>query len=425
MELTKQVVQFMNDGFPSFIIDTSKTIRWGKCRRCKSIENRDQKFVSIHDKPCMGGCGFGKKGNIPRYTVEDLVPVTSQCGNCGSLKGFDFPEDSGVEKAEQNNHEMYGKGKASMLEENGPEDHDHILENVENEFSDEIGKQFEASWTETSVNEPAVKGEVEEQVYTIEPPAGFEMARFSNGSEMIEDDSNHNNMIQQSCYAHLVNPGETPHMQKKIPIDTLLGIRKSSAKGMINIWEPKTYGSRLINEECKSKMGFSPEYMNQGNRKLSDQTIHRILTDINFKTDEIKSLCEKFEHIDKKSKAGKEILKQIENLEEKIGDRTYVLKTGQNILGQNKTVYDVRINRYDQVKLEKLQLELDVKCEEPLMDIRKIFKDVKTRKNKAKAAKAAATRKRNIAAKRKATKKNAPKKKAPKKKATKKKVSKK
>jgi len=420
MELTKQVVQFMNDGFPSFIIDTSKTIRWGKCRRCKSIENRDQKFVSIHDKPCVGGCGCGKKGNVPRYTVEDLVPVTSQCGNCGSLKGFDFPEDSGVEKAEQNNHEMYGKGKASMLEENGPEDHDHIIKNVENEFSDEIGKQFESSWTEKAVNEPAVKGEVEKQEYTIEPSDGFEMARFSNGSEMIENDSNHNNMIQQSCYAHLVNPGETPHMQKKIPIKKLKAIRESTAKKMINLWEQKTYGSRLTNEECKSKMGFSPECDNKGNRKLSDQTIHRILTDINYKSDELEDLWDRYEYVSTNHKESKKVLKEIEILEEKIGDNIYVLKTGNNILGHNKTVYDVKINRYDPVKLEQLQLELDVRCEESIIDLEKIFKDVKTRKNKAKAAKAAATRKRNIAAKKKAAKKNAPKKKVTKKKVSKK-----
>ena len=404
MNLTKQEVQVMNDGFPSFIIDTSKAIRWGKCSRCKSIENRDQKFVSIHDKPCVGGCGCGKKGNIPRYTVEDLVPVTSQCNNCKSLKGFDFPEDSGVEKAEQDNHEMYAKGKASMLEANGPEDHDHILENVENEFSDEIGKQFEASWTEIAENTPIIKGEIEQQTFTIEPREGFESSGFK------ENDMYHKGNIHETCYTHLVNPGNTPHMQKKVPIETLVSIRKSTAQGMINIWEPKTYGSRLINEECKSKMGFSVESLNFGDRKISDQKAHRLMTDINFKEQEIEKLYEDLEMNKERKDKVKMITSLIESKEMQISRSVSILRTGNESCGYQGPIYDIKINTYDPVKLEKLQLELDIPWKDKVMNIREMFKNVKTRKNKAKAAKAAATRKRNIAAKRKAAKKKVSKK---------------
>ena len=102
--LTKE----LNNGFNGFIVDDSKPKRVLQCRDCGSIEVHDQKFFSLHGRPCKKGCGFG-------YTSEDLVPLPIKCKNCGNQKGFNFPDDSGVEEAELANHEMYAKGKASML----------------------------------------------------------------------------------------------------------------------------------------------------------------------------------------------------------------------------------------------------------------------------------------------------------------------
>ena len=111
-KLTKE----MNNGFQELIVDTSKADRVLQCRDCNSVEIHNPKFFSLHGETCKKGCGFG-------FSSEDLVPLPIKCRNCGNQKGFDFPDDSGVEAAELANHEMYAKAKASMLEENLSEDY--------------------------------------------------------------------------------------------------------------------------------------------------------------------------------------------------------------------------------------------------------------------------------------------------------------
>ena len=357
-KLTKE----MNNGFQELIVDTSKADRVLQCRDCNSVEIHNPKFFSLHGQTCKKGCGFG-------FSSEDLVPLPIKCRNCGNQKGFDFPDDSGVEAAELANHEMYAKAKASMLESHGPEDHDHILSDLESEI---------AEATQLAENSPEVKGEVVQQVFTIEPREGFE------SSGLIENDAFHKGNIQETCYAHLVNPGNTPHMQKKIPIEQLLAIRKSTAQAMINIWEPKTYGNREINAECKSKMGFSIECQNEGDRKLSDQKVKRLLTSVYFARKNIEEL------LAKDGKLSMDEKKLLDDSEETVGRIIAVLKSGNDTIGQQSPMYDVKINTYDPVNLEKLQMELDIPWKEPVMDIHKIAQRV--HKNKARARKAAKTR---------------------------------
>lgn len=348
-KLTKE----MNNGFQELIVDTSKADRVLQCRDCNSVEIHNPKFFSLHGQKCKKGCGFG-------FSSEDLVPLPIKCRNCGNQKGFDFPDDSGVEAAELANHEMYAKAKASMLESHGPEDHDHILSDLESEI---------AEATQLAENSPEVKGEVMQQVFTMEPREGFESSGF------IENDAFHKGNIQETCYAHLVNPGNTPHMQKKIPIEQLLAIRKSTAQAMINIWEPKTYGDREINAECKSKMGFSIECQNEGDRKLSDQKVKRLLTSVYFARKNIEEL------LAKDGKLSMDEKKLLDDSEETVGRIIAVLKSGNDTIGQQSPMYDVKINTYDPVNLEKLQMELDIPWREPVMDIHKIAQRV--HKNKA------------------------------------------
>lgn len=353
-KLTKE----MNNGFQELIVDTSKADRVLQCRDCNSVEIHNPKFFSLHGQTCKKGCGFG-------FSSEDLVPLPIKCRNCGNQKGFDFPDDSGVEAAELANHEMYAKAKASMLESHGPEDHDHILSDLESEI---------AEATQLAENSPEVKGEVVQQVFTIEPREGFE------SSGLIENDAFHKGNIQETCYAHLVNPGNTPHMQKKIPIEQLLAIRKSTAQAMINIWEPKTYGNREINAECKSKMGFSIECQNEGDRKLSDQKVKRLLTSVYFARKNIEEL------LAKDGKLSMDEKKLLDDSEETVGRIIAVLKSGNDTIGQQSPMYDVKINTYDPVNLEKLQMELDIPWKEPVMDIHKIAQRVHNNKASTKRA---------------------------------------
>ena len=184
--------------------------------------------------------------------------------------------------------------------------------------------------------------EDERRVFTMEPREGFESSGF------IENDAFHKGNIHETCYAHLVNPGNTPHMQKKIPIEQLLAIRKSTAQAMINIWEPKTYGDREINAECKSKMGFSIECQNEGDRKLSDQKVKRLLTSVYFARKNIEELLAKDRKLSMDEK------KLLDDSEETVGRIIAVLKSGNDTIGQQSPMYDVKINTYDPVNLEKI-----------------------------------------------------------------------
>ena len=345
-KLTKE----MNNGFQEFIVDTSKTDRVLQCRDCNSVEIHNPKFFSLHGETCKKGCGFG-------FSSEDLVPLPIKCRNCGNQKGFDFPDDSGVEAAELANHEMYAKGKATMIGEDIEE-----LDELESEF---------AEATQIAENRPRVKGTVEKQVFTIEPQDGFDSSGF------VENDLYHKGDIQETVYGMYVNPGNTPHMQKKIPIADVLSYRNSRAKATANaFFETKTYGNREINAECKAKMGFSVECDNEGNRKLSDQFVKRSLTSVYFAQDKIKEI--KLVHLERKLK--KDEVEELAKAEETLARLIGVLRSGNASCGHQSPMYESRDNTYDPVSLEKLQMELDIPWTEPLMDVRAIAKRVELEK---------------------------------------------
>lgn len=350
--LTKE----LNNGFNQFIVEDSKPNRVLQCRDCNSIEVHNPKFFSLHGRPCEKGCGF-------RFTSEDLVPLPIKCKNCGNQKGFNFPDDSGVEEAEIANHEMYAKGKASMLEENLPEDYIHTLSDIESEIAED---------TQLAENNPKVKGGVEKQVFTIEPKNGFD------SSGIIERDMFHKGNIHETVYTYFVNAGNTPHMQKKIPIEQLIAIRESQVKGVLNNWTQKTYGNASINRECKSKMGFSVECNNTEDRKLSDQKVKSLLTSIYFEQEKIKELMSL-------EKPTKDDIVKLEKAEETVLRITGVLKSGNISSGHQSPMYEIKINTYDPVDLDKLGMELDIPWNEEPMDTQKIYQIVQAKKKKVKS----------------------------------------
>ena len=363
-KLTKE----MSDGFQELIAEelelpehVSKADRVLQCRDCNSVEIHNPKFFSLHGQTCKKGCGFG-------FSSEDLVPLPIKCRNCGNQKGFDFPDDSGVEAAELANHEMYAKAKASMLESHGPEDHDHILSDLESEI---------AEATQLAENNPEVKGKVVQQIFTIEPREGFESSGF------IENDAFHKGNIHETCYAHIVNPGNTPHMSKKLNINDLVKIRESVSKGMINLWGIKTYGNRKTYKDCIAEIGFSPESGHRGSRKLSDQKIDRLLDNITFAQRKRMKLIEALEAESHKDLNWVQVklYDEIDEQQEIIDRNKAIIKTGNASCGHQSPMYDVKVNTYDPVDLNKLQLELDIPWKEPVMDIHKIAQRV--HKNKA------------------------------------------
>jgi formate dehydrogenase maturation protein FdhE len=364
--LTKE----LNNGFHGLIVDNSKPKRVLQCRDCNSIEVHNQKFFSIHNKPCMGGCGFGTKGKIPRYTVKDLVPLPIKCKNCGNQKGFNFPDDSGVEEAELVEHEMYAKAKATMLK---------AIEEPENNNNTEILSDLEsdiAEDTQLAENRPRVKGLTEEQVYTIEPKDGFD------SSGIVENEMYFDQMCHTTAYYGFVNFGNTPHMIRKIPMRDLIGILSSRLARIAQAWFPQTYGNAQINRDCKAKMGFSVECLNKGNRRLSDNRVKALLSNVYFGQEKVKALKEAMSEMDYITKKSKD---ELEKAEEYVLQVTSTLKTGQE--WANNEVKEYRDNTYDPMTLEKLGMELDIPWKENLTDVYKIAKASKP-KPKRKNAKA-------------------------------------
>ena len=375
-----KLTQQMNGGFLTYIVDVSKALCECECRRCGSIEIHNTKFFSIHDKPCMGGCGFGTKGKIPRYTEEDKVPLTWKCGNCGSQKGFDFADSSGSEKEEEDNHGKVGQAKSTMI--NSPEEEDPSWRQYEESkrikilAEDPQWKQFEESWSKVAKNSPKIKGDYKEQVYTIDPEDGF------NGDGGYEEkDYSHNRMVQQSGYAHVVNGGNTPSMQKKMEWSKLLPIRESVGKANINLWQPKTYGSRKTYTDCEAEIGFTPEAGNRGNRKLSDQKINSMLDNITFASkDKMKleeDLAQHLEYLKQSNGTigvyAKKLLTEIRELDEKMARNKGAIYTGNASCGHQSPMYEIKINTYDPVDLDKLAMELDIPWDEEPTNVYEIY----------------------------------------------------
>ena len=376
--LTKE----LNNGFHGYIVENSKPQRVLQCRDCNSIEVHDQKFFSLHGTPCEGGCGCGK-GTIQGHKVIErwdskidnmddiLVPLPIKCKNCGNQKGFNFPDDSGVEEAELVEHEMYAKAKATMLkaieEPENDNDDTEVLSDLESEI---------AEATQIAENKPNVKGKSEEQVYTIEPKDGFD------SSGIVEKDMYFDQMCHETAYYGFVNFGNTPHMIKKIPMKELMGIRSSRLARIAQVWLPQTYGNASLNRECKSKMGFSPECLNTGDRRLSDRRIKSLLSNVYFGELKVKELKLQMSEMTKVKQKYKD---ELEKAEEYVLQVIGTLKTGQEWV--NNEVKEYRDNRYDPMTLEKLGMELDIPWKEDLIDTYKIYKasNPKPKRKNAKA----------------------------------------
>tara|TARA_B100001059_G_C17806129_1_gene569246 strand:+ start:51 stop:1199 length:1149 start_codon:yes stop_codon:yes gene_type:complete len=361
-KLTKE----MNNGFQELIVDTSKADRVLQCRHCNSVEIHNPKFFSLHAQTCKKGCGFG-------FSSEDLVPLPIKCRNCGNQKGFNFPDDSGVEEAELVEHEMYAKAKASMLKAIEEPENDNDSIEVLSDLESEIAKA-----TQIAENKPSVKGKLEEQVYTIEPKDGFD------SSGIVETDMYFDQMCHMTSHAGFVNFGNTPHMVKKIPMRELMAIRESVQSRIAQAWFPQTYGSAAINRECKLKMGFSPECLNPGDRRLSDRRVKALLSNVYFGELKVKELKLRMSEMTKVTQKDRD---ELEKAEEYVLQVIGVLKTGQE--WASNEVKEYKDNRYDPVDLVKLQMELDIPWNEEPMNTYKLFK---TQKNKARARKSAKTR---------------------------------
>ena len=354
MNVTKKVRQLFAGLSGAVDYDSSRPNRILQCRHCSSIEIHNPKFINMHGKTCRKGCEVCDTKMVG-VKPEDLVEKPIQCNHCGSKRGFNFTDDSGVEDAERNEHEMYAKGKASLLQ---ADEEVEVLDDYESEVAES---------TQLVENKPAVqKAELDKQVFTIEPQDGFDSSGFP------ENDLSHKGNIHETCYAPLVNPGNTPHMQKKIPIDELVDIRDNTQKAILYSWQPKTYGSSLLNKECKSKMGFSLECLNTGNRKLSDQAARKALTGIYFGQEKIKEIKE----IQLERKPTRDETKDRLKAEETVGRLIGVLKTGNASCGHQSPMYETKINDYDPVSFEKLALELDIPWTENVLDTHELAKRV-------------------------------------------------
>ena len=354
MNVTKQDIEMMSYNSQSF----------QQCV-CGSIEDHIAETVDMYHKRCSKWCEVCKNEEVGNRQ-EDLVPKQATCKNCGKKKGFKFTDDSGVEDAERNEHEMYAKGKASLLQE------DEEVE-VLDEYESEIAEK-----TQIPENNPEVKSALVKQIFTIEPKDGFDSSGF------IEYDNSHKGNIQETCYAHLVNAGNTPHMQKKIPISELIAIKNSTAKMLINLWQPKTYGSRKTYNDCEAEIGFTPEAGNRGNRKLTDQKINSLLDNITFASkDKMKLETELEEHLlylkETNGTLGwyaKNLMEKMEKLDEKIAKNKGAIYTGNASCGHQSPMYETKINDYDPVSFEKLALELDIPWTENVLDIHTLAKRV-------------------------------------------------
>ena len=113
---------------------------------------------------------------------------------------------------------------------------------------------------------------------------------------------------------------------------------------------------------------------------MSDQKVKRLLTSVYFARKNIEEL------LAKDGKLSMDEKKLLDDSEETVGRIIAVLKSGNDTIGQQSPMYDVKINTYDPVNLEKLQMELDIPWKEPVMDIHKIAQRVHNNKASTKRA---------------------------------------
>jgi hypothetical protein len=84
-------------------------------------------------------------------------------------------------------------------------------------------------------------------------------------------------------------------------------------------------------------------------------------------------------------KPTKDDIAELEKAEETILRITGVLKSGNMSSGHQSPMYDIKINTYDPVDLDKLGMELDIPWNEEPMDTQKIYQMVQAKKKEVKS----------------------------------------
>lgn len=318
----------------------------------KSVDSKDRYYPSVRQMVCRDCADQKVSDQTEKFVwdpVQELdVPIAPRCPACHSYK-MEWPADKDGSRPDPINEDRLLSQKKSYLVKNS--------EDYQDEGS-VFGIELPYNGDDT---------------HTIEPSEGFD------SSGIIATGAHLDGTIQDTWYINVVNPGNTPHMQVKIPVTQLLNIRKSQAKAMINLWENKTYGSRSTNIEVKTKMGFTLECDNHtGKRRLSDQEAKRALNNIFFGKEWLKDMVP-----EEGEKMSKKLVKQIEAKEMEVERNIAVLKTGIKNIGVQGPDYETKENLYDTVDPAKLALETDVPWADiKALDLYKMYKQVK----KAKAA---------------------------------------
>ena len=318
----------------------------------KSVDSKDRYYPSVRQMVCRDCADQKVSDQTEKFVwdpVQELdVPIAPRCPACHSYK-MEWPADKDGSRPDPINEDRLLSQKKSYLVKNS--------EDYQDEGS-VFGIELPYNGDDT---------------HTIEPSEGFD------SSGIIATGAHLDGTIQDTWYINVVNPGNTPHMQVKIPVTQLLNIRKSQAKAMINLWENKTYGSRSTNIEVKTKMGFTLECDNHtGKRRLSDQEAKRALNNIFFGKEWLKDMVP-----EEGEKMSKKLVKQIEAKEMEVERNINVLKTGVKNGGVQQPEFDQRDNLYDTVDPAKLALETDVPwADNVTLDLYKMFKASKKRKAK-------------------------------------------
>tara|TARA_B110000467_G_scaffold18482_1_gene16189 strand:- start:664 stop:1767 length:1104 start_codon:yes stop_codon:yes gene_type:complete len=318
----------------------------------RSVESEDRYYPSRRLMVCRD-CGDEKVSDQTEKFVWDPVqeldvPVAPRCPACNSYK-MDWPAEKDGSRPDAVNEDRVLSQKKSYLIKNNTDDYPD-MESV--------------SDTEIIYKDDS---------HTIEPSEGFD------SSGIVEKEMYHKGNIHETVYINFVNPGNTPHMQKKVPIAQLIAIKNSQAKASMHLWEDKTYGNSSTNKEVKLKMGFTLECDNHtGARRLSDQEAKRALNNIFFGKEWLKKNSPKEgEWLSYKERD------ELENKEMEVERNVAVLRTGLKNIGVQAPVYDSRDNLYDTVDPAKLALETDVPWADiKALDLYKMFKDSKKRKAK-------------------------------------------
>jgi len=172
----------------------------------KSVDSKDRYYPSVRQMVCRDCADQKVSDQTEKFVwdpVQELnVPIAPRCPACHSYK-MEWPADKDGSRPDPINEDRILSQKKSYLVKNSEE------------YQDE-GSVFGI--------ELPYNGD---DTHTIEPSEGFD------SSGIIATGAHLDGTIQDTWYINVVNPGNTPHMQPKIPVTQLLNIKKSQAKAMI------------------------------------------------------------------------------------------------------------------------------------------------------------------------------------------------